>query len=237
MHPELATYTTLIASVPDAPYLTQALDSIQAQTLPPSRVLVIIDSEAPIPDGWDSALQRLHPQVEVIRNPGHGMVTALNYGLAQVTTPLVAFLDSDDLWMPEKQERQVSLLLSDSSVDAVTCIAANVQQESDGSLIELRSAPCSMFTASTFRLATFDRFGALDPESTHFTWLYRWWSRARTGGISTDHIEYVGLSRRLHGGNSWAENGASAHRELLAELRLIAMARRKAAATDESRVT
>jgi glycosyltransferase involved in cell wall biosynthesis len=162
------------------------------------------------------------------------MITALNHGLAQVATPFVAFMDSDDLWMPEKQERQVSLLQSDPSLDVVTCVATNVREESDGSLVELRSAPSSMFTASTFRLTTFERFGTIDTESTHFTWLYRWWSAAKLGGISTGHIDYVGLNRRLHGGNSWAEKGAIAHRELLAELRLIAKARRLAASVEES---
>lgn len=87
--------------------------------------------------------------------------------------------------------------------------------------------PGMMFTCTTFRTSAFDRYGALDPNATHFTWLYRWWSQAKARGISTTHLDYLGVKRRLHPSNSWTLQRSVAHQHLLGELRQLHHARRR----------
>lgn len=212
-------YTTVIASLPGEPLLAQTLASIAAQTLPAERVLVVCDAGEPLPEAWISEMTGILPVVEFHRTERPGQVAAINLGIALTTTPYVAFLDADDLWQPEKQERQIALLEQESGVDAATGLAANFRVDASGELLLEPASTAIMFTATTFPRRTFERFGSLPPECTHFTWLYRWWGDARTGGISTRSIDYVGLHRRLHDSNSWSVRQEEAHHDLLGELR------------------
>src|SRR4051812_15630858 len=61
-----------------------------------------------VDDGSDSPLAV--EGVRVVRQSNMGVASARNRGVAEVDGDLVAFLDQDDLWHPEKLERQVPFL-------------------------------------------------------------------------------------------------------------------------------
>lgn len=212
-------YTTIIASLPGEPMLAETLASVATQSLPAERVLVVCDAGGPLPSPWIEDLRDILPTVEFLRNPLPGQVAAINHGIANATTPYLAFLDADDLWQPEKQRLQVDLLENEAGLDAVNCLAANFRDDGSGQRQQQQPNACITFTSTTFRRVAFDRLGALDPTNTHFTWLYRWWGDARRAGISTRSIDYVGLLRRLHDRNSWSVHQEAAHRDLLSEIR------------------
>lgn len=212
-------YTTVIASLPGEPLLAEALASIAEQRLPAERVLVMCDAGEPLPVDWTTAMTAILEVVEFHRNEQPGQVAAINHGIALTRTPYVAFLDADDLWQPEKQERQIGLLQQQAELDAVTGLAANFRVDDNGQVSLEEPSPAIMFTSATFRLRTFERLGSLPPECTHFTWLYRWWGDARAQGITTSSVDYVGLHRRLRDRNSWSVRKEEAHRDLLGELR------------------
>ncbi len=56
---------------------------------------------------------------DVIHQKNQGPGAACNNGLTRVTAPVVAYLDSDDLWLPDKMERQLAALEEDPSLAAV----------------------------------------------------------------------------------------------------------------------
>lgn len=199
--------------------LVEALASVESQTVPAERVEVVVDADDPLPAGWLDDLVSRFPRMRVRVQNGCGMAAALAEGLRFVETPYVAFLDSDDLWRPQKQEHQLNHLREDPWLDAVTCWAVNVTQHADGSTSEASRAPAAMFTATTFRHKSIMRFGPPDPSAGHYAWLYRWWAAARRAGIRTATADYVGLERRIHAGNSWVTDSVRAHRDLFRELR------------------
>jgi glycosyltransferase involved in cell wall biosynthesis len=94
-------------------FIVAALDSVRAQTLQPSRVIVIDDGST------DETLSVLHDyarrwaKLHVIISEPAGVSHARNLGIAACRAPLVAFLDSDDVWHPPKLERQVALFTPD----------------------------------------------------------------------------------------------------------------------------
>ena len=224
-------YTTLIAAVPGDVHVTTALESIYGQTVEPTRVEVITDVAAHVPADWRAAILDRFPDVHFRVQSGTGMTRALNVGIENVETPFVSFLDCDDLWRPEKQGRQMARLIQDESLDAVGCrvITVTMGESADYHASSAGGSAagsnCYLFTGTTFRTEVFRNFGHLDASAGHFTWLYRWWSQARSSGIRTTCIDYIGLERRIHAGNSWVVNNERAHRDLLTELRTLAAKR------------
>ena len=83
--------------------LAATLDSILSQTWRELEVLVVDDAS---PDGTLALAQSYaakEPRVRVIAQPENGGVSkARNRGVREARGEWIAFLDSDDLWMPEK---------------------------------------------------------------------------------------------------------------------------------------
>ena len=90
--------------------LAATLDSILSQTWRELEVLVVDDAS---PDGTLALAQSYaakDPRVRVIAQPENGGVSkARNRGVREARGEWIALLDSDDLWMPEKLERQMAL--------------------------------------------------------------------------------------------------------------------------------
>jgi glycosyltransferase involved in cell wall biosynthesis len=87
--------------------LREALASVVAQTYPHWQMMIVDDGST---DDTVAAVQALgDPRVQVISRPHVGHIGRLrNAGAAAGTGQLIAFLDSDDVWLRDKLERQVA---------------------------------------------------------------------------------------------------------------------------------
>jgi glycosyltransferase involved in cell wall biosynthesis len=89
----------------------EAIDSVLAQKAASFELIVVDDGSA---DGTAEDLARLVVEragtvrIESIAN--RGPAAARNRGVAMARAPLLAFLDSDDLWSPEKLERHLEFM-------------------------------------------------------------------------------------------------------------------------------
>lgn len=220
-------YTAIIACRDDDAYLADAIASVLAQTLAPAELIVALNPGSGADSSASHVARSFGPTVRIIEASDQGQIAGLNAGIHSTKTEFIAFLDSDDLWEPHKQERQIQALVADPSLDASTSVATNFRDAPDGTTAYVVTASAIMFTATTFRTSSFRRFGLIDSGATHYTWLARWWSGAREGGIRTSSIGTVGVLRRIHAENSWVLESARAHHELRTELRSI-LARKRA---------
>jgi glycosyltransferase involved in cell wall biosynthesis len=80
-------------------YLAEALDSVLGQTYRALEVIVVDDGST---DGTPAVVRTFGARVRCVTQPNAGLAAARNRGLAAATAELVAFLDADDLWLPEK---------------------------------------------------------------------------------------------------------------------------------------
>lgn len=89
-------------------WLREALDSVAAQTFSDYEVLVMDDGT---PGVENAALCSNYPFVRYFKlaNSG-GPIVPRNRGLQEARGELVAFLDDDDRWLPDKLQRQVEVL-------------------------------------------------------------------------------------------------------------------------------
>jgi glycosyltransferase involved in cell wall biosynthesis len=86
-------------------YISAALQSVFSQTVAPLEVLVVDDGSAPEQARF---LQQFVPRVQVLRlDRNRGPAAARNTGIHAARGGLIAFLDSDDLWEPDKLEVQL----------------------------------------------------------------------------------------------------------------------------------
>lgn len=122
-----------IASYNHGRFLRENLDSLLGQSFPDFEIVVVDDGSTD--DSLDILLgyQRRHPdRLRVLTHEGRrnlGMYATLNRAVHEGTGPLVAIQGSDDVWLKEKLERQVSVLDADPSVGAVYSQAYLVDAE------------------------------------------------------------------------------------------------------------
>jgi glycosyltransferase involved in cell wall biosynthesis len=114
-----------------ARFLGQAIESVLAQDYSDLEVVVVDDGST---DGTEELVRRFPPRVRYFRQDNRGPGAARNLGLARAEGELLAFLDSDDLWMPSKLSRQVEVLERDAEC-GVVCSDARVI-DAEGGLLE-----------------------------------------------------------------------------------------------------
>src|SRR5262249_8777408 len=110
--------SVVMANYNYARYLRAAIDSVLNQTLTDLELIVVDDgstdgSREIIESYLGDARVRFRP-VDHLGQPG-----AKNAGIERAGGPLVAFLDADDVWHPEKLEKQVALFEHEPTLGVV----------------------------------------------------------------------------------------------------------------------
>lgn len=86
-------------------YVGRAIDSILRQTVPVDEILVVDDGST---DGTAEVVERSYGDaVRVIRQKNGGVSSARRRGIMEARGEWIAFLDSDDEWVPERNQELV----------------------------------------------------------------------------------------------------------------------------------
>lgn len=99
--------SVIIPTFNRAGVVTRAIDSVLGQTYHPLEVMVVDDGST---DETPEVLKSYGDAVVSIVQDNAGPSAARNRGIRESSGDLIAFLDSDDLWLATKLERQVDLL-------------------------------------------------------------------------------------------------------------------------------
>ena len=94
--------------------ILHAISSVLEQTYPSLEVILVDDNtETSLSSEIEATIQKI-PQVRYIKNTGnHGACAARNVGISCARGEVIAFLDDDDEWLPEKIECQIQALTED----------------------------------------------------------------------------------------------------------------------------
>jgi glycosyltransferase involved in cell wall biosynthesis len=91
----------------------ESILSVLAQTFQDFELIVVDDGST---DHTLSILDEFQDRIEVIHQKNSGVSAARNHGVAAAKGKLIAFLDSDDLWMPGKLAIQTEFLASNPDI-------------------------------------------------------------------------------------------------------------------------
>lgn len=87
----------------------ETISSVQAQTLGDWELLIADDCSTDATPAVIESYAAKDPRIKLIRQPGNGgPALARQAAIEQAQGRFIAFLDSDDLWLPAKLERQVA---------------------------------------------------------------------------------------------------------------------------------
>lgn len=127
--------TVVVPTYNRASILVDALDSVFAQLYRPIELIIVDDGSTDDTERVAREWIQRHEnstgfQVRYIHQDNHGGNWARNEGIANATGKYLAFLDSDDRWLPEKLELQMRVFRQDRDVGAVYCGVRHVHLES-----------------------------------------------------------------------------------------------------------
>ena len=202
-----------------ARFVPAAIESVLAQTFRDLEVIVVDDASTD--DTADLLAATFGARIRVERLPfNHGRSTARNVGWALARGEFVAFLDSDDLWLPEKLARQVphfdrpEIVLSHTWAAKVDpfgqpLCAASAALRGEFVIASRRGFDYSGITQTWCRIYTsavvlrrdlLRRIGGFDPRLSNFEDYDLFWRAALVGEIAT--AEEPLLLHRAHAGNT-----------------------------------
>jgi glycosyltransferase involved in cell wall biosynthesis len=101
------TISAVIPAYNSGRYIARAIDSVLAQTRPIDEIIVVDDGST---DDTAEVVRAFGDKVVFIQQANAGASAARNTGIEAATGDWIAFLDGDDEWLPEKNERQIEML-------------------------------------------------------------------------------------------------------------------------------
>lgn len=125
MTDDVAPVSVVIAAYNAEKTLGAAVESALAQAVRPAQVIVVDDGSQ---DGTASVAASF-PEVLLVQQDNQGPSAARNTGIGRASQPWVAFLDADDVWLPDKLARQ---LAASARHPAAVLLAGDWVRTSDG---------------------------------------------------------------------------------------------------------
>lgn len=105
--------------------ITEAIKSILNQTYQDFELLIIDDGSTDRTRELVEAIK--DSRVKYLYQENQGACVARNYGIDCSRGSYIAFQDSDDLWLPEKLEKQLKVFQNNKNIDIVCCKASCVR--------------------------------------------------------------------------------------------------------------
>jgi len=215
-------------------YIAETIESVLGQTPPPGEVLIVDDGST---DGTADVIHGFGSRVQYQRQPNQGPGAARNLGIQTAAGDMLAFLDADDVWMPDKLKLQAAALDQDPALDLVFChmsqfISPDLAPATAATLIaDGTSRPAPLISCLLARRTAFDRVGLLRTDiKTDFV---DWYLRAQEASLHMRTLDDLLVTRRIHSGNFTLK-----HRDIRVEylgLLKASLDRRRAAVRSEGK--
>ena len=206
--------SVIIPAYKVAHFIRATLDSVIAQTFRDYEIILINDG-SPDTAELEEQLEIYSHLITYVKQPNGGAGAARNAGLRIARGEFVAFLDGDDLWLPEFLKEQLDLINGGESVDLVYADAANLHgatlekttnmeiNPSSGRVTaeSLISANCNVITSSVVARRRLILETGLFDESFPNSQDFDLWLRLAKRGAHMNYQKKVLVHRRVYAGS------------------------------------
>jgi glycosyltransferase involved in cell wall biosynthesis len=194
--PRATVISVIITAFDSAAYIGQAIESVLAQTLPADEMLVIDDGSS---DTTPDVVRRYQPGVSYRWQRNQGAGSARNLGIRESKGDLLAFLDADDLWLPDKLRLQNAAMEEDPALDLVFTHMSQFRDDGPAEEEERTVHPSPLISCMLARRTAFERVGDLRTDlNAEFV---EWYLRAREAGLKLWTLDALLVRRRIHSAN------------------------------------
>ncbi len=177
-----------------ARFIAEALASIRSQTVPAAEVIVVDDGSTDEGPGIVAAAAG----VRLERKPHSGIGDTVNAGVAIAGGDLIAFLDADDRWLPEKTALQIAALDRDPGL---AMVFGHGRRFLDTGAAErfLDVRPAVSRCSGLFRRETLAKVGKFGTGEAHE--FMAWMLAAGEAGLRYEILPEIVFDRRIHDAN------------------------------------
>lgn len=232
-------FSIVIPAYNAAHLIVDALTSVFAQTINNYEMIVVNDGSPDTPQ-LEQALQPYLNDIIYIRRPNGGPAAARNSGILAAKGEYIAFLDSDDQWLPTHLAEMSEVLQNDPTLDLVYGDAVNFGNLAEEGATTMGANPsegratfeslvlckCTVVSSTVVarRQALIDA-GLFDENFVQGE-DFDLWARVAYHGGRIDYRKHIHARRRIHNGNLTNDTIASfggqvrALRKLMNELDL-----------------
>jgi len=184
-------------------HLAETIESVRRQTYQSLEIVVIDDGST----DSSAAIARRYDGVHVISQPNGGVASSRNLGMTAGHGEFIAFLDQDDLWLPEKIAAQMALLLRDPEVGFALTMQRRFVTEGEPTPEWVRPEWIDRDllgndpSALLVRRATLELVGPFNPafqQASDVDWFFR----ASERHVRSAVVPRALLLRRLHDANN-----------------------------------
>lgn len=190
-------YCVVIPAFNAADTIAAAVGSIMAQSILPTRILIVDDGST---DATVRIVEGLPGPIHLIQQDNQGPGAATTVGFALCDQPLVATLDADDLWLPHKVTCQQAHFDEHPELAAVFCKLANFHADpKDADFATARGG----WSRSTMliRREVIDRVGPIIDPPGRAGEMVDWFARAQEQGHRMALLEEPLALRRIRPGS------------------------------------
>jgi glycosyltransferase involved in cell wall biosynthesis len=198
-----------------APFIRETLDSVFAQTFTNFEVIVINDDSPDTPE-LEEALENYRGSIVYLKQSNQGAGAARNAGLRVARGEFVAFLDGDDVWLPDFLSEQLKLIRSDEGYDLVYADSINFGADVSDSTTNMTRNPshgdvtflkvlcgdCNIFTSTVLALReSIMRVGCFNPRFINSQDFDLWLRVAKDAKARITYQKKVLVRRRIYNGS------------------------------------
>jgi glycosyltransferase involved in cell wall biosynthesis len=183
-------------------YLRDAIESVLCQTLAPSEIL-LVDGRST--DGTKT-IARSYPEIRILNQVKSGLANARNFGIEHAAHELIAFLDHDDLWAPNKLELQMEVFLQDPEIgycygQVQLFLEEGIERRAGFEEHHFRHEQIGRTPGTLIaRKSLFDKIGVFDPKYA-IACDVDWFTRAADLNAKAAFISEILLYKRIHATN------------------------------------
>lgn len=214
-------YGVVIPAYNASATIAETLRSVAAQTPRPELVVVVDDGST---DDLAAAIAGIDLPLRLLRQDNAGPGSATTRGIAALSTPFIATLDADDLWLPGKIAAQLAHL---DRLPGTAGVFTHIRSFRDGEPDAMAPAAMPGWSRSTMlmRRAAVESVGPMvDPQGGRGE-MIDWIARAREAGFVLDMMPDILALRRIRPGSLSYGRDATRDRGYL-EVARLAMLRR-----------